>query len=230
MMIAASFVYPQEYRYPNRDLRNLCLEDVRTRAQSTESAFAELSLSRDIPIGLEISPNDTEFHEYSIEFKNGSLTELMAALVSQNNLYTWEIANGVVHVYPSDRYRDTQLKDLLETNVSKFEVKKGTSSWSLVSALISAPEIQKALVTNTLSYRPRSFSGGYIPQLGKDFRSDGSNLALSSILNKVIKESPTAKFWVIKKHVNNPLEFSISISAKHEELPANTLNFPDREY
>lgn len=226
-VMITTLVYPQTGRTRDLDLRNLRLEDVRISAQSTESVFSQLSILHGVPVGLEISPNDTEFHSYSIDFKGGALPELIAEIITQNRLYTWQITEGVVQVYPIDRNPDNQLKELLETNISKFKIKEGTSSWSLVSALISVPEIQKVLTTNKLVYRPRSFSGGYIPQLGRNFTCDFSNQTLRSVLNKVIKDSPTAKFWVIKKHVDNPLEFIISVSARHEDLPANNLKFPD---
>lgn len=229
-VMITTLVYPQVGRTQNSDLKNLRLEDVRISAQSTERVFSQLSILHGVPVGLEISPNDTEFHSYSIDFKGGALPELMAEIIAQNKLYNWQITEGVVYVYPIDQNRDNQLKELVETNVSRFKIKKGTSSWSLVNALISVPEIQKVLTTNTLVYRPRSFSGGYIPQLGRNFTRDVSNQTLSSILNTVVKESPTAKFWVIKKHVDNPLEFIISVSARHEDLPANNLKFPNSEH
>jgi hypothetical protein len=109
--------------------------------------------------------------------------------------------------------------DLMETKISRFVVKKNTSCWDLAQSLVATPEIKKILEQYGTSYRKRNFSGPYIPQVGRDFTLDVSDEALKPILNKVIKASPTATFWLIKRNSYDQTVF-LNLSARHEDLPA----------
>lgn len=73
------------------------------------------------------------------------------------------------------------------------------------------------LATYGTSYRERNFRGGYIPQVGQNFALDVSNMTLRSTLNKVIKESPAARFWLVTR--NSDQTFFLSVGARFEDSP-----------
>lgn len=204
----------------DESLATMQLENVKIKTQGVESFFSELSLYYNIPVGLEIAINDNEFNTYKIDFKKGALSDLLTQFVNQHNEYTWDIKDGVINIFPKDSYRDSAIYALLKTEISSFSVKERTSCWDLESALIATPEIEKVLVANGLTRNKRNFTGAYIPQLGRRFTLDVSDMMLKSILNKVIKESPTAKFWCIKRYSDNQT-FFISLNAQHEDLPTH---------
>lgn len=206
-----------------QDLANMLINNVRIEAQSVEQLFSTLSLSYDIPIGLEIGANDNELNEYRIDFKKGTVSDLLTRIVNRLNSskdeYTWEIRNGVVYVLPSASHRDAFLRELLAAKVDVFSVMENTNCWALVESLVSLPEIRKILDAHGVTYRGRGFTGVYLPQLGKKFTLKASNISVESILNKIITESPTAKFWITKRNRDDQQTFFISFSTRHEDLP-----------
>lgn len=217
-----NFCYAQQFARASKDkdLAAMRLENVRIEAQGVRQLFSRLSLSYDIPVGLEVAAYDDEVDIYRIDFKNGTLSDFLTQFVTENSRYAWTIGDGVVNVFPKDNYRNPILQQILTTEISSFSVKKKTSCWTLARSLASTTEIRRTLGLHGITYSPGDPSGFYIQQLGEDFTLDVSNVTLKSILNKVIKESPVAKFWLIKKHSYNQT-FSLDLSARFENSPIN---------
>lgn len=63
-----------------------------------------------------------------------------------------------------------------------------------------------------------SFSGFYLPHLGRNYTLNVSNTPVRSILNRIVKESPTAKFWNISRD-SREHTFSVSLTARQEDAP-----------
>ncbi len=205
----------------NGDLAAMELEKVQIEAQSIGSFFSELALSSNIPIGLEIASKEDKLASYGVDFKRGTLSELLNQFVIQHNQYAWEIRDGVVNVFPKDDYRDALFHDLLETRIGRFAVKENTSCWTLVESLVATVEIKKILKANGTSYRAPDFTGFYIPQAGQHFTLEIPNASLKSILNRIVGHSPTARFWVITRNYDRSL--NMSFGAKHEDSPNRKL-------
>ena len=201
----------------NGDVAAMQLEKVQIETQSIGSFFSELALSSNIPIGLEIGPKEGKLASYGIDFKKGTLSELLTQFAIQHSQYAWEIRDGVVNVFPKDDYRDPLFHDLLETRIRRFVVKENTSCWALAKSLVTTPEMKTFLEANGTSYRAPDFTGFYIPQAGRHFTLDLSNITLKSILNRVVGHSPTARFWVITRNYDGSL--NISFGARHEDSP-----------
>jgi hypothetical protein len=187
--------------------------------QGIEAFFSDLSLTYDIPIALEIASNDDELATYRADFKGGTLSEFLTGFVAQHQEYTWEINDGVLNIFPKEKYRDPVFKKLLGTQLKTFSIPEKTSCWALEDALISTPEIKKALEAHALQVSGRNFSGTYLPQLGRNFRLDISNTTLESLLNTVIKQSPVARMWFIKRY-SYDRTFAIRFEARHEDAPS----------
>jgi hypothetical protein len=220
LLFASNCLIVNQAQTPARndgDLAALQLEQIQIDAQTTGSFFSELALSSNIPIGLEIAAKESNLVSYRIAFKKGTLAELLNQFVIQHDQYAWEIRNGVINISPKDHYRDALFHNLLETRIGRFTVRENTSCWTLAESLASTPEMKKVLQANGTSYRPPDFNGFYIPQAGRHFKLDVSNVTLKSILNKVVEQSPTAKFWVIARNYDRSL--NISFGARHEDSP-----------
>lgn len=195
------------------------LPDSQIEGQGIEAFFSDLSLTNDIPIALEIASINDELATYRADFKGGTLSEFLTRFVAQHDEYTWEIKDGVLSVFPKEQYRDPIFKELLGTQFKTFSIVEKTSCWALEDALVSTPEIKKVLETHALQVSGRNFTGFYLPQLGRNFRLEVSNTTLESLLNTVIKQSPVARMWFIKRY-SYDRTFAIRIDARHEDAPS----------
>jgi hypothetical protein len=193
------------------------LKNVRIEGQSIESLFTALSLSYNVPIGLEIASNDDEFATYALALKEGTLTNLLTQFSNQHTQYTWEVKDGVINIFPKQNYRDFVLDELLRVQISKFSVRENSSCWTLEESLTNTVEVRKILQTYGLSRRGLNFSGAYFPQVGRQFKLDVTDMTVKSILNKVIRESPVAKIWLIKRYSVDGT-FDIRLNARHEDV------------
>lgn len=194
------------------------LEDVRLRGGSLSSLLADLALDYDIPIGFEYAMNDSSFKEMRLKRDKITLSDLLNQLMADHREYSWEISDGVVHVFPKEGYRDPIVEQLLNVEIKTFGVKKTTLVWDVETTLLKTPEFKRVVDTNGLGTHGWSFSGFYFPHLGKNYTLDVSDTTVRAILDRIIKESPTAKFWNISRDSSDHT-FSISLAALHEDTP-----------
>lgn len=194
------------------------LEDVHIEAQSIGQVLAEFALTYDIPLGVEIASYDDELATYRIDFARGTLSEFLTQFVNEHDQYTWKITDGVVNVLPKDNHRDAVLEEMLRTEISGLTIKEKTTCWSLENSLANTAEIKKLLDARGVTVGKANFSGAYFPQLGGRFTLQVSKMALGSILNEVVKESPVAKFWLVKKY-SASRTVRIRCSARYEDPP-----------
>jgi|SoiMetStandDraft_5_1073268.scaffolds.fasta_scaffold23403_1 hypothetical protein len=199
----------------SQDLAVIQLENVQIKAHSIGSFFSTLALSSDIPIGLEIAFSKDTRTPYAVDFKKGTLSELLTQFVTEHTEYAWEIRDGAVNVFPKKGYRVALFEDLLKTRIGRFSVKENTSCAALVESLITTSEITKVLNVRGAKYRAPDLTGFYIPQVGRKFVLEVSNSTMKSILNRVVRLSPTAKFWVIATNSDGSL--NVSLAANHED-------------
>ena len=194
------------------------LENVRIQGQSISDLFSRLALRYDIPIGLEIARPGHLQSFYRIEFRKGTLSELLTQFVAEHDEYTWKIEDGVVRIFPKDAYRDSLVNRLLATQINNFSVAKRTVTWSLSQSLFSTPEIETIVEPYELRNGGENFSGFFFPQLGKEFSFSVSRMNSKSILDKVIKESPTAKLWTISNNLSDR-SVTLIVNAGFEYAP-----------
>jgi hypothetical protein len=140
--------------------------------------------------------------------------------VTEHKQYSWEIRDGVVNVFPKEGHRDPIVERLLSVEISKFSLKKGTLTWNVESTLLETPEFREVVDAYDLKTIGWDFSGFYLPHLGRNYTLDVSNAPLRSILNRIVRESPTAKFWRISRD-SREHTFSVSLTARQEDAPRN---------
>lgn len=200
------------------DLAQTPLEGVRLEAQGIAGLFSQLSLRYDIPVGLEVAQDEDATAAYQLNFRKGTLSELLTQFAAEHDRYAWRIDGGVVSVFPKDSHRDQLLRELLTTELNNFSVKEKTDCQMFAKSLLNAPEVREALEGYGLSFDTGSLGGFYIQQLGQRFSRDFSGAQLKAILDRVIKESPAARFWVIRRD-RAMQELSLRVKAKLEDPP-----------
>jgi hypothetical protein len=177
--------------------------------------LGRLSLDYDIPIGFEISSDEQKSNLYRIELSEGTIADLMGQIINQNERYDWIIENGVVNVFPRDKYRNAFLAELLTVRIESFAVEKNSDCWTLQSALVNIPEIKAVLNAHGMQYGT-DFSGFYIPQLGRNFSLKASDISLKALLNRIVGESPLARIWVISTDTSSRT-LTLGVSSKFEK-------------
>jgi hypothetical protein len=159
--------------------------------------LGRLSLEYDIPLGLEISPDEQLSNRYRVELREGTVADLITQIINQNQRYDWLIENGVVNIFPRDKYRDAFLAELLAVRIRNFAVNKNSDCWALQNDLINTPAIKAAIAAHGMQSTSADFTGFYIPQLGPNFSLNVSDITLKALLNRIIKDSPLARTWLI---------------------------------
>jgi len=199
----------------NRDLSAVKLENVHLKSGTLSQALSRLSVSYDIPIGLEVSLNDEDVPVIA-DFDKVSVKDLLNHIFDKNRNYTWKVNDGVINVFPVGNDRDRVIDKLLETEIGHFSVEPGSACSEVAASLVNTPELKNFLATYKLSYRQADLSGFYIRSVGRKFRMDVSNMKLGSIMNKIVSESSTAKYWFISRNGIDPQTFTIGCGAKPE--------------
>ena len=184
----------------NSELATRLIKNVELEGQLWD-LLTRLSLDYDIPLGLEVSPDEQLSNHYRVELSEGTVADLMSQIISQNEQYDWVIENGVVNVFPRDKYRDGFLAELLTVRIRSFAVDKNSDGWKLQNDLVHIPEV-KAVIDPHGMQIGTNFSGFYIPQLGPNFSLKVSDITFKALLNRVISESPLARIWIIS--TDNP--------------------------
>ncbi len=189
------------------DLAQLRLEEIHLKAQSVVELFSALAFKYNVPVGVEIARDeerpavvslDFDFRpSYSIDFKQVTLAELLTQFVVKDERYAWKIENGVVSVFPKEGHRDPFVRELLAVEVAGLAVKSRTSVSDFSESLLSTPAAGRLLRRHGLDVDPGRLGGSYIQQLGQDFTLAARNESVKSILDRVVKESPTARFWYV---------------------------------
>lgn len=205
------------------DLAQMRLENVQIEREGIGELFSALSFAYNIPVGLEIARSGDQPSLYRIDFRKGTLSDLLTQFVAQHDEYAWKIENDVLSVFPKEEYRDPVVRELLVTEVTSFSVPEKTSASGFGKSLLSTPEIKRTLELHGTTYDTGHLGGFYIQQLGQKFSFEVSGIQLKAILDKVIKESPVARSWIISNKASAQTIF-LRVNAQPEyaskDLPA----------
>lgn len=207
---------------------NRQLEDVFLEGETLALLLSDLADQYDIPIGLERAMNEYDHPETRIDLKRVTLGELLTQLLANYKEYSWEISDGVVRVFPKEGHRDPIVERLLNIEIEKFSIKKSSATWNVESTLLETPEFREVFDAYGLRAHGWIFSGFYLPQLGRNYSLDVSGAKVQTILNRIVKESPTAKFWCISRN-SSQHTFSLNFTARPEGPPANPRRFNVKE-
>ena len=198
----------------NSDLATRLVKNVALEGQLS-NLITRLSLEYDIPMGLEVSSEEQLSNHYRVELGEGTIADLMSQITRQNERYDWLIENGVVNIFPRDKDRSAFLAELLTVRIGSFAVDKNSDCWKLQNDLINTPEIKAVIDAHGMQIGT-NFTGFYIPQLGEQFSLKASDTTLKALLNRVIRESPLARTWIIRTD-NSSRTLSLGVTSRHLE-------------
>lgn len=198
------------------DLAQMPLQHVWIEEQGIAQLLSRFSFAYNIPVGLEVARGGGGPTFYRIDFKKGTLSDLLTQFVTEHKEYSWKIDGGVINVFPKEDYRDPLLRELLETKIHSFSIPEKTSTMMFGKNLLSSPEIKRIIEPYGIAYDTGSMGGFYIQQLGQRYSLQVSNMQLKSILDKVIKESPVAQNWFISND-NSAHTLLLRVNARAEQ-------------
>lgn len=159
-------------------------------------ALGTLSATYDVPIGVEYSVTHSDQRTINLDFKDGTIKEVLDSIVKQEPLYRWELVDGVVNVVPT-RDRDPFIEAFLNTPVDRFDPGKWTSIFQVREAIGHIPEVRRMLEANRKTF----YTGGvYVKRPSiyakKDVDLSISRTTVRGLLNRIIGESEH-NFWSI---------------------------------
>jgi hypothetical protein len=139
----------------------------------------------------------------SLDFSDSRLADVLDSIVKQMKNYSWEINDNVVNIFPV-RGRDSRLKHLLDTRVSRFALGRGDSVGEIQSELmLFLPEFKKFLADSALeadATRPGTTFTDRILSDGMSF----SNLPFKELLNAITKSKRGGWILQIKERKDKP--------------------------
>jgi hypothetical protein len=162
--------------------------------------LSRLSNQYDLPIGFEVAIDDdlSITRGITIEIKDGTVQEVLDSIVNQNPIYKWEIRDDVINVFPRDRNRDILLKEMLETRLENVSFDKQTTRFMLRQMLCENAAVMKILEMYGVKPANETFTSRDFGKVGRDFSFYASNVSIATVLNRVIRDSPT-KYWIIMR-------------------------------
>ncbi|HMT07579.1 MAG TPA: hypothetical protein PKA82_06210 [Pyrinomonadaceae bacterium] len=138
-------------------------------------------------------------HPITVNVENGTLSQVLDQIVDQMKNYKWEMSNGVVNIFPI-KGRDPRLKDLLETNISRFRLSEKSRVKDITEQIQLSREFNGWLRKNNLKFSgSRSGADALIDaQYGRQIDSamDFANLSFRDLLNKICSVKKGG--WLLK--------------------------------
>lgn len=181
------------------DLTGLPLHAVSIKRSNVPLALSDIADTYDVPIGVEISPDDDLQKERHIVVRldSGTLKDVLNSVVSQNPLYDWDIEDGVVNVFPKGN-REPLLKALLETRMGAFSIPPGTTRFTFRETLTESPELKGVLSGFGVKSNNEIFLSRDVAALGPNFSLNLSDVTVKTVLNRVIRDS-NARYWIVNR-------------------------------
>lgn len=180
----------------NRRVRNVRLE--RANLPVALAAFADEYL---IPAGAEYTAGGWEGPRVSVNVREGTVRDVLDALIAQDPRYEWKVYDGVVNVVPKAG-RDELLEAVLSTEVSRFTVEPGASVSDIKSHIVALPEVKSKLDRAKVVVQLGELRGGEFSPPSPDFALRVSNASVRDILNQIVRSSDV-KYWVVNRFGDN---------------------------
>jgi len=182
----------------NQGLIDRSIDSLDLKAANIHLMLSRLSAATQIPIGLEVSPNDDLLIDRAmkLEIQKGTLRTALDSIVKQNPLYTWKIQNEVVNVLPTDPNRDHLIRAVLETKLERFAIQPRMSRFALRQTVTAMPEVNSILAQANVHPENQTFMSRDFDPLGRNFSLEVFNISVTDLLNRVIRDSQT-NYWVV---------------------------------
>jgi hypothetical protein len=205
ILILATNMYSQsESGQPHLNASNVVVTDLRIKAKTMNQALAEVAYKYSVPISLEAATNEdfSKSRRVTVQVTKGKIADVLDSIVNQKPAYTWEVRDTSIRVFPRSEFRDPLLQTLLELRISRFVLPKWTARLTFRQTLSGRPELKSLLASYSVSSSIEAFAPDDIAPFGSDFSLDVENVTVRSILDSIIKDSPT-KYWFINRDGEN---------------------------
>lgn len=202
---------PQTPRGNNQELLNMPIKNLNLKAANISVLLSDLSTQKNLPIGLEVSPQDdlSKTKTVRLQIKSGTVADVLTSIVKQNPLYTWKIQDGVINVLPVEANRDPLLREVLETRLEKFSMERGMGKFYVRQTLSTIPAIKTILTQHKVVADNSAWSRDFTP-LGRGYELEASNISVSGLLNKIVRESQT-KYWIVQRYGDRRQYFILNL-------------------
>ena len=102
----------------------------------------------------------------------------------------------------------------MTVRIGRFAVEKDSDCLKLQTDLVNTSEIKAVIKAHGMQPTDADFTGFYFPQLGQDFSLQVSDITFKSLLNRIVRESPLARTWLISTdHSSHTLSLRVSSRA-----------------
>lgn len=198
LLSAHTFTATSISRSVDEDLLHSRLRNLHIHGKNIHLILSTISDQNKIPIGLEVSlvDNLAMSKNITIDINDDTLEDVLNSIISQYPIYSWEIRDHVVNVFPKEPHRDFVLKKVLDTKLDSISIQKETRRLTLREMLCKNENVMKILDANAITPANESFTARDFGNVGRDFSFEASNVSVAAVLNRVIRDSQT-KYWII---------------------------------
>jgi len=172
------------------------IRGVEVRRTNIHLVLSYISESYEVPIGLEVAGEGANNREIYVNLQNTTLREVLNTIVAEDSRYEWRVHHGVINFSPRTD-RDNFLKEVLDTKVREFSIKKRINSFDLRRDIADLPEVKRKFEEAGVTPAISAFTNADSRDLG-EFRLRTSDTTLRDILNKII-ETSELKYWIVNR-------------------------------
>jgi hypothetical protein len=146
-------------------------------------ALDHLAQKYKMPIGMDLE-TPIERQSVSVRIPQGTVGDVLNAIIAQEPGYKWAEVNGVINVMP-----EVNPNSILDLQIAHFHV-RNADSFGIHTAIVSLPEVKRWLRQNHLTERT-AFAIDIL--VGKDGYSPPRvslnlrNVTLGDIMNKIVR-------------------------------------------
>ena len=189
---------------PQSNAADTPVANVNIEAKNINQALAQIAYKYNVPISLEAAADEDllKSKRVTVQVTSGKIANVLDRIVQQKPEYTWEANESGVRVFPRSDFRDSLLQTVLELRIGRFVLPKRSAKLTFRQTLAGSPELKRLLASYGVKASNEAFSQYDIAPFGDDFSLNVENTTVRSILDRIIKDSPT-KYWFIKRDGEN---------------------------
>jgi len=167
-------------------------------------ALQRLATECDLTIGYEALPASQGLAEINVDIQDGTLRDILNALITNDPRYTWTTSEQTINVYPV-----IEEDPLMQLVIPRFRIERA-DSYEALNVLFNLPEIRGEL--ERVKTKRRDFFDGNSAQL-RSFSIDMKQVTVRQTLN-AIAHSSNSGFWTFSKYGKQNEYFSIWMSRR----------------
>ena len=187
----------------NKDnqLLNQQLENVQIESDSLHQVLSGIAVKHRVPIGLEnILAGDEPCQlkrEIKLNYSKIRIKKLMHSIMTSTTNCDWEIADGVINVFPA-----SGKSDISEITIHNIKLEKRISNQGIKDLIIELPEVKSVLKMDNRNLTTLFTSLSETQPISENFSLHAQDVSLRYILNQIAKNS-RSMYWNLSNWENN---------------------------